>query len=124
MKIIRGDTKRYKFQRVDADGNVITERPAGLFFTVKESWGTQEPTFQKTIDDMEFDDDPESDTYGYWCFTIRPEDTNDLPYETYVCDIEVVRDFDKLEKTTIMKDQFKILGESTWATNEQMGEES
>lgn len=119
MKIIRGDTKRYQFRRLDADGNVITETPAGLYFTVKESWGTETPTFQKTIDDMEFDDDEDSDTYGYWCFTILPEDTDSLPYDTYVCDIEVVRDSDRLEKTTIMKDQFKVLGESTWAANEE-----
>lgn len=123
MRIIRGDTKRYQFQRKDADGGVVTERPAGLFFTVKPSWSTEEPLFQKTIDDMEFDDDPESETYGYWCFTIRPEDTNALAYGSYVCDIEVIRDADKLEKTTIMKDQFNILGESTWAANEPMEEE-
>lgn len=119
MRIIRGDTKRYQFRRTDADNNVITERPAGLYFTVKKSWTTKEPTFQKTIDDMEFDDDTTSETYGYWCFTILPEDTNNLPYNTYVCDIEVVRDAEKLEKTTIMKDQFKVLGESTWAINEE-----
>ena len=118
MKIIRGDTKRYQFKRTDADGKVVTERPYGLYFTVKNTWTDEDFIFQKTISDMEFDDDPESETYGYWAFVIRPEDTNQIGYGRHVCDIQVVRDADSLEKTTIFKDQFNVLGESTWAINE------
>ena len=118
MRIIRGDTKRIKFQRKDADGNLVTETPAELYFTVKNAWTDEDFIFQKTLADMEYDDDEESETYGFWGFTIRPEDTNGMSYGRYVCDIEVIRDAEKLEKTTIYKDQFNVMGEATWAINE------
>lgn len=118
MRIIRGDTKRIKFQRKDADGNLVTETPAELYFTVKNAWTDEDFIFQKTLADMEYDDDEESGTYGFWGFTIRPEDTNSMNYGRYVCDLEVIRDAEKLEKTTIYKDQFNVMGEATWAINE------
>lgn len=121
MKIIRGDTKRYQFKRADGDGDTVVERPYGLYFTVKRVWTDEDFIFQKTIDDMEFDDDETSETYGFWSFVIRPTDTDGVDYGRYVCDIQVVRDEDSLEKTTIYKDRFTILDESTWAVNENGG---
>ena len=109
LKQIRGDTRRYKFQRLNADGTPITIRPDKIYFTVKKSYSDNVVMLQKTIDDMTIDDD------GTYHFTVEPDDTNNLQYMTYVFDIEVITDG---VKTTIAKGGFTIQEEVTWAEDE------
>lgn len=109
MKQIRGDTRKYYFQRLNADGTPITMRPDRLYFTVKKKTTDKVVLIQKTLDDMEIDDD------GTYHFTILPEDTDNLKYMNYVYDIEVITDG---VKTTIAKGGFIIEDEVTFAEDE------
>lgn len=109
IKQTRGDTRSYKFTRLDPQGEVITTIPDALYFTVKTSYDVQTPVIQKTIDNMAMGED------GTWRFTIEASDTNDLAYGTYVYDIEVINNG---AVTTISKGKFVLEGESTWAVNE------
>lgn len=110
MQQIRGDTRRYFFQRLDKDGEPITILPDKIYFTVKKSYTDKNPVFQKTIEDFEIE--PET---GMYHFTVEPDDTNELKYATYVYDIEVITDD---VKTTIAKGGFTIEPEVTFAENE------
>lgn len=110
MKQIRGDTRKYYFQRKNANGEVITSRPDSLYFTVKKDYRAEDFLIQKTLDDMTLDED------GTYHFTIEPSDTDDLKYGSYVCDIQVTQD---AIKTTILKDEFVIEEEVTFSSNEE-----
>lgn len=115
MKLIRGDSARWKFQRKAADGSVITVEPEAIFWTVKRSYDDQEFVIQKTKEDFELDED------YYYHFGVTPDDTNDLAYGTYYYDIEVIQD-DGLYKQTIKTGEFIISPEATWASNEGEGD--
>ena len=82
IKIRRGDTKAFKFQR-KSNGEPITEIAENIYFTVKRNSKLNDFIFQKTIDDMNFDEN------YFYHFTIYPEDTNGLQYGNYEYDIEV-----------------------------------
>ena len=110
IQIIRGDTAKFKFQRLDGDGQVITTTPDYLYFTVKESSNKLKYVFQKTLDDMTVDSD------GTYHFVVEPENTNGLQYGNYAYDIEVITDG---VKTTIAYGTFNILPEVTWVENEE-----
>ena len=110
ISMIRGDTAKFHFQRLDADGEVITTRPDKLYFSVKNKPQNYSVIFQKTIDDMEFDEEYE------WHFTIEPTDTNKMPFPSNYCyDIEVI---DSGVKTTIAYGDFVLLPEVTHYNNE------
>ena len=109
MKITRGDTAGYNFQRKDAEGNVITTTPDALYFTVKAKWTDEKALIQKTINDMTKDED------GTWHFVIQSDETDGLPYGNYVYDIEVIDD-DAVQ--TISKGMLTITEEATWQVNE------
>lgn len=109
IELIRNDSLTLKFQRVDANGTVITDEADKVFFTVKQNNITNTVVFQKTKDDMEFNE-------GTYRFTILPDDTVDLPYGTYVYDLEIVNGDDY--KKTISIGEFVIMDEVTFATNE------
>lgn len=109
IQIIRGDTAKYKFKRVNAQGTILT-RPDALFFSVKETATKEKVVFQKTIEDMWMDEQ------GFWHFTIEPEDTNGKQYGNYVFDIETIAN-DGI-KTTVAYGVFKLLPEVTWVENE------
>lgn len=109
IRQIRGDTRNYRFQRLNADGTPITTRPDKIYFTVKKKDTDKDVVFQKTIDDMTIDDD------GTYHFTVEPTDTNGLKYMTYVFDIEVITDG---VKTTIAKGGFTVESEVTFVENE------
>lgn len=112
IQMIRGDTARFKFQRVNSLG-VITETPYAMFFSVKETANKERLVFQKTLDDMMMDED------GYWHFTIWPEDTNGKKYGNYVFDIEIIPEVGY--KSTVAYGTFKLLPEVTWVQNEVNG---
>lgn len=107
--MVRGDSKAYKFQRKDREGNILTDTPTTLFFTVKTSFKTQEYVLQKNLENMYITQD------GYWHFFLNPEDTEDLPYGKYCWDIQVVQDG---FKTTIARGYLFLTDESTWKENE------
>ena len=110
MEIRRGDTKSFRFQR-KSNGQPITEIAEKIYFTVKKSSSRQEVLFQKTIDDMDFDEN------YFYHFTIYPEDTNNLKYDdNYKYDIEV-KIGDNYVKT-IALGQFELKEEVTFARNE------
>lgn len=106
---IRGDTRRYKFERINADGSIILTPPDKLYFTVKKTYISKEMLIQKKLEDFVIDAD------GTYHFTILPDDTNNLKYGTYVFDIEVITDG---VKTTIAKGDFTIEPEVTFADDE------
>lgn len=109
LKLIRGDTAKYKFQRLDANGNVILTAADEIYFTVKETPTKEKVVFQKTIDDMTLDED------GTYHFIIEPTNTNGLQYGNYVYDLEIIVDG---VKTTVSYGTFQILPEVTWVQNE------
>lgn len=115
LSMHRGDTARFYFQRLDAEGNVITTKADELYFTVKSSTQNTNYEFQIRIDDMEFDEED-----GTYHFTVQPEDTNGLNFtRMHYYDVEVI---DSGVKTTIALGEFHLKPEVTWAVNE--GDES
>lgn len=108
MELTRGDTGLFKFQRVDANGDVITSTPDAMYFTLKKSYSSPIAVVQKTLADMT------QDTDGYWHITLEPEDTENIDVGAYVYDIEVtVPEYVK----TIAKGTLRITAEATWAEN-------
>ena len=104
----RGDSILLKFQRKDADGQVILTPPTTMYFTLKESFETEGFILQKSLSDMTMEED------GTWHIELLPEETEEMPYGTYVFDIEVTA-YGKV--TTICKDSLKLTEESTWREN-------
>lgn len=109
MKMTRGDTAGFNFQRKDAEGQPITTTPDALYFTVKAKWTDQRALIQKTIDDMTMDED------GTWHFVIQAGETDALPYGNYIYDIEVIEN-DAVQ--TICKGKLTLTQEATWQVNE------
>lgn len=111
IEIIRGDTKTLKFQRRTTNNEVITKKPDKLYFTVKTGYYSKDYLFQKRLDtDIAY---KEEDNYYY--FTINPSDTDELDYDDYVFDIEIIKND---IKKTIAKGTFKVESEVTFAENE------
>ena len=81
----RGDTKLFKFQLKDKNGEVVTLTESDeLYFTVKRDPYSSTALFQKRIGDgMVLGDDE------YYHVTISPSDTNSLDYGSYGYDIEI-----------------------------------
>lgn len=108
MEIVRGDTASFKFQRI-SNKQPITTKATKIYFTVKNTHRDKDPIIQKTIDDMEFDEN------YFYHFTINPSDTDNLDYKDYVYDIEVKEtNYTK----TISIGTFKVCKEVTHANNE------
>lgn len=115
MQITRGDTKNYKFKRVNkTDDSVITTRPDTMYLTVKFDYNVDNVLFQKELDNgIKFDEET-----SYYYFTIKPSDTNELPYGKYVYDIEVT---DHGKVTTIAIGEIDLTEEVTFYTNKENG---
>lgn len=110
MQITRGDTKALYFQRKRNDEPILEEIDK-VYFTVKtnDDEDNKEIIFQKTKEDMTFDED------GIYHFVINPEDTETLNYGDYVYDLEVkASNYTK----TIDKGVFSITSEVTHKENE------
>lgn len=110
MKIIRGDTIVLSFIRLNENSEPITSIADAVYFTVKKNYIIQEAIIQKTIEDMNFDEET-----GRYTFTINPEDTDGLSYGKYVYDIEVIVG---TYKKTIAKGELEIKEEVTHVGNE------
>ena len=109
LSIIRGDTKFYKFQRKNKNKEVILEKADKVYFTVKKNSQVKDVVFQKTIEDMLFDED------GTYHFVIEPKDTDGQDYDKYRYDVQVEHDG---VKKTIAIGIFEIKEEVTFAENE------
>ena len=111
IEIIRGDTKKLKFQRKSTNSEVITEKPDKMFFTVKTGYYSKDYLFQKRLDtDIIYN---EEDNYYY--FTINSSDTDKLDYGDYVFDIEIIKND---IKKTIARGTLTVEKEVTFAENE------
>ena len=108
MEITRGDTLAFKFQRLDSDGNPITATPDALYFTLKRSYAEEEYIIQKELEDMTTDGD------GTYHVTLTAAETEALPRNRYVYDIEVTQDG---VVTTIAKGQLLVTEQATWSEN-------
>lgn len=108
LKVIRGDTSKFKFTRKDSEGQTITQKATKLYFTIKDDYNSTKVILQKTIDDMEFED-------GVYTFTIDGTDTDKLFYKTYKYDLEVVEDD---YKQTISIGDFIVAEEVTFTSDE------
>ena len=111
MKFRRGDTFFIKFRRRDFNDETITHISEKMWFTVKENAYTKEKLIQKTLVDgnIFFDDD------HYYHVIIEHDDTKDLDYGTYYCDIQVENEG---VITTIYKDTFELDEEITFEGND------
>lgn len=111
MEIIRGDTKYFKFQRHYCGGDVITELPDKMFFTMKYDSNMEDYLIQKTLNyGIQFNPD---DNYYYLIF--NPSDTDNLIYGDYYYDIEIIKGS---YKQTIAKGKITITDEYTFVRNE------
>lgn len=52
MVLTRGDTGAYKFTRINAAGEPITEAPDALYFTVKRSFSYSDFVLQKSMEEL------------------------------------------------------------------------
>lgn len=109
LRVVRGDTYFYKFQRKTKDGEPITAIADAAYFTVKDSSLPKNYKFQKTLNDMSFDEE------GYYHFRIEPEDTDGMNWGEYVYDVEVI--YDDITKT-LAQGKFIVMREVTFSTNE------
>lgn len=109
LKPRRGDTHFYTFQRRTKDGDVILEKADAIYFTVKDKALPDKFLIQKTIDDMQFDQD------GSYHFRLEPSDTANLKFTEYVYDLEVIHDG---ITTTIADGKFIVRREVTFISNE------
>lgn len=111
IEMIRGDTKKIKFQRKRIDNTIIKEKADKMYFTVKRSYYSKSFLFQKRLNENILYN--EQDNYYY--MTIEPSDTDVLDYNAYVFDIEVIKNG---EVKTIARGNFIIDKEVTFAENE------
>lgn len=123
MQFRRGDTFRFKFQRLDIEKQVLTQTnsPAQIYFTVKYNTHQTNVCFQKTlIEDSEASNNTITfdSTDNYYHIIIEPEDTNNLPFGNYIYDIEVITDN---YKKTVSVGILTLLEEVTFASNEMNG---
>lgn len=109
LRVTRGDTKFYTFQRVTKDQEPILEQADSIYFTVKDKSLPERFLIQKTIDDMRFDSD------GSYHFRLEPSDTTNLKFGEYEYDLEVIHDG---ITTTIAYGKLIIGKEVTFMSNE------
>lgn len=114
IELVQGDTSSiYKFQRKDADGNVITTKPKKMWITFKETTNCSKALFQKTLENgITF-----STEDHYYRFQLEPADTENLSYGEYGFDIKITNE--KGAKKTLKNDGvLKIVEHYTHKCNE------
>lgn len=84
LSIIRGESKTWKFQRRTVDGEVITETPTAMYFSMKRNYDDAENVLQKSLSS--------GITYnnGWWYIFLPASDTESLMPGMYVCDVKVL----------------------------------
>lgn len=106
MEFIRGDTFAFKFLIKLANGQISTKEDINTLFITTRKYATKssEIIFQKTLNDVEIDDE------GYCHVKFNPEDTESLAYGSYFFDVEITTN-GGYRKTKLF--QFKITKETT-----------
>ena len=106
MEFTRGDTQSLKFLITLKDNTPVKFEDIGtLFITCKKSIYSNENIFQKTLEDVELDED------GYIHVIFKPDDTESLEYGKYVFDIEITTKAG-YRKTKLF--EFTLAGETTF----------
>lgn len=109
IKINRGTSQKFTAKRVAEDGTPITTKATTALFVVKPDWTDAEASITKTLDDMEFAD-------GTYSFSLKPEDTEELPYGKYVWDLTFTDDGYRVKPAK----GYLIIGNSAgWQANER-----
>ena len=110
ISFVRGDTFAFKVNVSLYNKTILTSDDVeSIFITVrKEPTSLCEIIFQKTIDNIIFED-------GYINCTFLPQDTQNLPYGKYYFDIEItlkngyrkskLYNFTRTEETTIHEEE-------------------
>lgn len=114
IELVQGDTSEiYKFQRKDAEGNVITTKAKKMWITFKKTTSCDEAVFQKSLEKgIEFNEEDH-----YYRFRILPEDTEKLCCMTYGFDIKIINE--KGDKRTLKNDGvLKLVDHYTHKCNE------
>jgi len=107
----RGTSLKLKTQRLDINGDPILTQAQEMYFTVKKRWTDVNPVFQKSLSDMEFDEE------GYYHFEIMPTDTENAPYGRYVWDFTPVENNNQYRAKPAKG--YLIIGNSAgWIVNE------
>lgn len=112
IRLTRGDSANWIFQRKSCDGSVITEQPPEITFTVRT---TPEGAviLQRKLSEGGITFNEDDSTYH---IIISPADSAMLEPRTYGYDIEV-RDGDYVK--TIALDKLTIVADYTHATEEE-----
>lgn len=107
LSFIRGDSCPLKFQIHDLEGaSVLKEGLGSLFLTCRKSNNKNSKIiFQKDIDDFDYENESQ-----FYLVNIEPEDTQELPYDTYNFDIQAT--FSDGEVQTL-KGEFTLTDEDT-----------
>lgn len=110
VEFIRGDTQPLKTRITYKNGeNVEIDDIDVIVLTCRKGIEKEDTElFKKTKEDFTFLDD-------YYHFTIEPEDTQDLEYGKYCCDIEVTLK-NNYRKTLFF--EYIITGETTFHAEE------
>lgn len=105
LSFIRGDSCPLKFQIRDVEEKIVLKEDLNsLYLTCRKSNSKySEVIFQKDINDFGYEDE-------YYFINIEPQDTRELPYDTYNFDIEAT--FRDGEVQTL-KSEFVITDEDT-----------
>ncbi|HZJ99386.1 MAG TPA: hypothetical protein VFC79_05245 [Tissierellaceae bacterium] len=105
ISMIRGDTQSIIISVKDKDGNKVPLITGDMIYlTVKQSINTEKKVLQKVV--TQFED-------GNAIIEITPDDTKDIPFRTYVYDIQLNR-VDGTVSTIIPPSNFIIGGEVTY----------
>ena len=109
--INRGTSLSLKAQRLDLDGNPITTKAEEIYFIVKKRWTDKEALITIDLSQMTFDSD------SYYHFTIKPTDTENLPYGKYVWDFTTIED-DDAYRAKPAHGYFIVGNSAGWIVNE------
>lgn len=107
----RGDIRHVSFSVTDLAGDPTDISFDDIYFTVKESFSRNNFLFQKKLSANSIHKEGDE----YW-LTIRPEDTDDLQFKTYVFDIELVSEADEIKQT--FTGELELTEEATHHRNE------
>lgn len=112
MKIRRGNYKIIKFQRKNKNGEVITDLPDKMYFSVKNNFDEKDTLFQKKLNDgITYDEET-----NYYFVELKQDDTEGLDYGTYDYDIKIIYGTDKPK--TLIVDKLEITEVVTRKDNE------
>ena len=106
LEMTRGDTKRFRFRRMNSEGEQIITAPDSMTFSVYDDGFT---LFQKTLENGITLED------GVFIILINPEDTDDLELGAYDFSLNIV---DMEEPSKLAEGKLTLTWEATLPENE------